>query len=178
MLLRSVFTSRCPCLAPQPLSSCCCTRRSERTYSVIRLTGKPLRVERRVFGAMPRLGDDPNFATAYPNSLQTNLRGGVLRQCLSTAFWTLCLFLIVKKFFLTDYKVRSPLLSAIYYLYYCLYNINSIDSCNDRHLLEISITTCTRYDASTYRASITVSPTPCCCFWYFNTNTRTLLYMR
>lgn len=50
---------------------------------------------------MPRLGDDPNMATAYPNRVNTNLRGGWMRQMLYTMVMTFVLYKVV----FTDYKV-------------------------------------------------------------------------
>lgn len=54
---------------------------------------------------MPRLGDDANVATAYPNRMP-NLRGGWLRQFATTAFGTLLLLLIMKNVIKNDYKVN------------------------------------------------------------------------
>lgn len=51
---------------------------------------------------MPRLGDDPNMATAYPDRVNTNLRGSWMRQMLYTMVGTLVLYKVV----CTDYKVR------------------------------------------------------------------------
>lgn len=50
---------------------------------------------------MPRLGDDPNVASAYPNRVSTNLRGSWLKQLIVTAVGTLFLY----KVLFTDYKV-------------------------------------------------------------------------
>lgn len=54
---------------------------------------------------MPRLGEDPNVATAYPNRHQMG-RGGLLRQLLTTALGSLLIYFIFNKVYLTDYRVR------------------------------------------------------------------------
>lgn len=51
---------------------------------------------------MPRLGDDPNVATAYPDRVSTNLRGSWVRQMFITIVMTVVLYKVV----CTDYKVR------------------------------------------------------------------------
>lgn len=52
---------------------------------------------------MPRLGDDPNMATAYPE--RVNLRGSWMRQLLYTVVLTLVMYKVVFK----DYKVSVGL---------------------------------------------------------------------
>ncbi|CAN0186396.1 unnamed protein product [Ectocarpus sp. 4 AP-2014] len=49
---------------------------------------------------MPRLGDDQNMATAYPDRVSTNLRGSWMRQLAMTVVGTLLLYNVVFK----DYK--------------------------------------------------------------------------
>ncbi|CAM9157215.1 unnamed protein product, partial [Scytosiphon promiscuus] len=49
---------------------------------------------------MPRLGDDPNMATAYPNRASTNLRGSWMRQLAMTLLGTIIVYNLVFK----DYK--------------------------------------------------------------------------
>lgn len=61
---------------------------------------------------MPRLGEDPNVATAYPNRVNTNLRGSWLRQIINTFLGTLLMVFLFNKLIKTDYKVRC-LLSAL-----------------------------------------------------------------
>lgn len=59
---------------------------------------------------MPRLGEDANAASAYPDRIRRPiLRGSWLRQLFTTAVGTLLLMLIMKKAFLTDYKVSGTL---------------------------------------------------------------------
>lgn len=55
---------------------------------------------------MPRLGDDPNVATAYPDRSRVNLRGGWMRQMLTTAAGTLFMFFIMTRILTNDYKVQ------------------------------------------------------------------------
>lgn len=54
---------------------------------------------------MPRLGEDPNIATAYPNRHHM-VRGGFLRQLLSTFLGSLLIYIFFNKVYLTDYRVR------------------------------------------------------------------------
>lgn len=56
--------------------------------------------------AMPRLGEDPNVATAYPNRLNTNLRGSWMRQCINTLLSSLLIVFVFNKLMSTNYKVR------------------------------------------------------------------------
>ncbi|CAN0144713.1 unnamed protein product [Ectocarpus fasciculatus] len=52
---------------------------------------------------MPRLGDDQNMATAYPDRVSTNLRGSWMRQLVMTLVGTLLLYNVVFK----DYKSKT-----------------------------------------------------------------------
>ncbi|CAB1117226.1 unnamed protein product [Ectocarpus sp. CCAP 1310/34] len=52
---------------------------------------------------MPRLGDDQNMATAYPDRVSTNLRGSWLRKLAMTVVGTLLLYNVVFK----DYKNQT-----------------------------------------------------------------------
>ena len=56
---------------------------------------------------MPRLGEDPNIATAYPTR-RTLSSGGCLRQFVTTALGSLFIFFIFNKVFLTNYRVSFP----------------------------------------------------------------------
>lgn len=55
---------------------------------------------------MPRLGEDPNVATAYPNRLNTNLRGSWMRQFINTLVGSLVIVFVFNKLIKTNYKVR------------------------------------------------------------------------
>ncbi|CAM9470595.1 unnamed protein product [Ectocarpus sp. 6 AP-2014] len=52
---------------------------------------------------MPRLGDDQNMATAYPDRVSTNLRGSWMKQLAMTVVGTLLLYNVVFK----DYKNKT-----------------------------------------------------------------------
>lgn len=59
---------------------------------------------------MPRLGDYPNAAPAYPNRVRTNPRGSWLKQLIVTAIGTLFLYKVI----FTDYKVRRTCVMHVY----------------------------------------------------------------
>lgn len=56
---------------------------------------------------MPRLGDDPNVATAYPERDRMNLRGRGMRQMVNMVAIILIFFFIMFKLFTNNYKVSS-----------------------------------------------------------------------
>ena len=59
--------------------------------------------------AMPRLGEDPNVATAYPNRSNTNLRGSWMRQFVHALLASLLIVFIFNKLIKADYKVQCAL---------------------------------------------------------------------
>lgn len=83
---------------------------------------------------MPRLGEDPNVATAYPNRHQTNLRGSCLRQLLTTALSSLLLVFVIQKVILSDYKVPAVLDSYLRSLCCCVSLVLSGGGDLDTHM--------------------------------------------